>query len=89
MPAGLQIFDANGNVVLDTNDRMSRVLGSFWISASGSLTHGGLTTGQPFAIFCSHTVNSMPRFQFSGASMWWDYPWGGSPASGYVVFGVY
>lgn len=33
MPSGIQTFDPNGNVTLDTNDRLTRFLGWFTPSA--------------------------------------------------------
>lgn len=38
MAAGLQCWDAAGSPVLDTNYRVTRVLGSMTVTADGSLT---------------------------------------------------
>jgi hypothetical protein len=40
MPQGLQIWDATGTIILDTTDRLGRIIGSFTITngMTGTLT---------------------------------------------------
>lgn len=46
---GLQCFDANGNLILDITDRLTRVLGEFDTGlVNGSLNDDGLRTGTPW-----------------------------------------
>jgi len=51
MTAGLQIFDASGNIKVDISDRLLRFLGTPIIAGegtSGSVPNDGFLTGTPF-----------------------------------------
>lgn len=84
MTAGLIIWDANGNKVLDTSDRLTRVVGYRDVQASGTLTDGGLGMGTPFFV-CNFmgdvagVPNPMgmplwpPKISFSGTTMTWAF----------------
>lgn len=57
MPQGLQCWDANGNMALDTTDRLTRVLGEFDTGTSdGSMYDEYVLTGTPWYII-SKTQN--------------------------------
>lgn len=54
VPAGLQCFDANGNIILDTNSKTFKYFGTITVGSNGgSVTDGRFTSigGSPFA-FC-------------------------------------
>lgn len=65
MPAGLQVFDENGKVVLNLADRAARVISSFnvpgWTGTSRTLTHqipqSVLNQGTPF-VFYNRSLSS-------------------------------
>lgn len=50
MPQGLQCWDANGNLILDARERLTRVLGEVTVTnkSTGSLVNEELTNGQPW-----------------------------------------
>ncbi len=48
MPHGLQIWDGNGAIILDTNYMVGRVLGKINVTADGSLFDARLSKGRPF-----------------------------------------
>lgn len=53
MPQGLQVWDASGNVVMDTTTWVSQVLGSFALAAghgAGSISDANLAQGRPYVI---------------------------------------
>mgnify|MGYP007060063937 CR=1 FL=1 len=53
MASGLQIFDGQGRVVLDTSSYSGRLLGTTYIGAgpgSGTIWHDGFYSGTPFCI---------------------------------------
>lgn len=52
MADGLKVWDASGNLIVDTATRMSRVLGTTIVSAGaiGSITDAGFATGTPYCI---------------------------------------
>lgn len=89
MAVGIQVWDASGNLIMDTPTRMGRVLG---ITASGtsggSVTNSGFSTGTPFAVyvptggFTGVFGNLVPTF--SGTTMSW-----GVSDAGNIVYGVY
>jgi hypothetical protein len=82
MPQGLNLFDASGNVILDSNFRAAKILGT--VSATPGITtvnDSRLTLGTPFAfsriegsasIFDLFGINlqmASPAFAFSGSSL--------------------
>lgn len=66
MPQGLQVWDANGVNILDTNNLLGRVLGIREVaSASGSVTDARISQGRLF-----YTVySSAPQTDFLGGPM--------------------
>lgn len=101
MPAGLQIWDANGVPVLDTSNNIGRFLGSFMgVTYNGSINDPALLTGRPFAIIQIGTSDWAPdlyrfpdglSYSFSGANFSWAFQSYGSgiryPAN--IFYGVY
>lgn len=82
MPAGLQVFDANGRVVFDTNYRVSRILGIVQPGLGVSVYRDSrLLNGTPFAFYVFEGPTSAftvwtatpqmtaPQFAFSGDTM--------------------
>lgn len=85
MSAGLQVFDASGNLIVDTSTYLGRILGSVTIESgnSGSLVDAALLTGTPFAVPCTQFLDgydpfewdpgiSNPSISFSGNTMSWS-----------------
>lgn len=88
MPAGLQVWDEAGNLIIDTSTFMGRLIASIDASAmSGTATVPGLDQGIPFAIpildvgsgVQTYATVSMPQVTFSGNSVSWTRQ---TPASG-------
>jgi hypothetical protein len=52
MATGLKVWDASGNLIVDTSSRLTRILGYTTLSASGSgsVTDDGFLTGTPFYV---------------------------------------
>lgn len=100
MPAGLQVWDASGNSIIDTTTFIGRLIGSIDASAmSGSTNVTGLDQGIPFAVpimnsgttASTYSTVSIPRVTFSGNNVSWVRQ---SPATGGVpnvtlILGVY
>lgn len=93
MGIGLQIWDANGVLVFDTNDRVTKVHGRISISASGSAPFTLLRGNNPFYIFMPTSwdmVNfSPPNIGVSNDTITWTYPAGRSPLPGILLFGMF
>lgn len=59
MPAGLQIFDENGDCILDLTDSLCRILGSFVADAAyGSFTPPALDAAARVFAYCTYTGRS-------------------------------
>lgn len=76
MPAGLQVFDASGNLQLEISDRVYRLLTFVDIPTtnSGSQAIAGLDGGS--AVIGAVTVNTSrrgPTLGISGGSLTWNY----------------
>lgn len=102
MPAGLQVWDGSGNIMLDTSTIIGRTLGIIDASASsGSANVPGLDQGTPFAIPLlgqnaypttpQYDALTIPRCTFSGTTVSWvrqAIPTGYSTPSCKLVLGV-
>lgn len=89
MPQGLQVFDASGNTVFDTNYRPGRFHGSVSTgTTSGSINVPSLSQGTAFYMvlanfdpFISYTP---PSVSLSGTTISWT---AGSPCT--IYYGTY
>jgi len=79
MSQGLQIWDANGQLILDTTYRVARRLGTVTTGMSnGSLNIPDLSQGQPF--FISEALRDpgsyyvIPSVSISGTTLSWSFP---------------
>jgi hypothetical protein len=100
MAAGLQCFDASGNLIIDITSRLSRIAGSASVTANGSVALPA--GGSPWYAF-QNTVTpwgyismncQRPVFTISGTTLSWTYsaPASGTPAhtiTGLVFYGTY
>lgn len=99
MPAGLQIWDANGNLMLDTTDRLTKVLGTVTTTTSdGSVAVSVPTWG---AVWVQTTTLEsgdfavVPRTYYSNGRLYWVFEQGYNTPPAYfrvstrVTFGVY
>jgi hypothetical protein len=97
----MQVWDAQGRIVVDFTTRLSRVLGSTFINGtSGALGDGNLIQGQSFAIFqpsvlFQHISGDAPRpvITISGTTISWTYSGAASshhtPVQGWLFYGVF
>lgn len=94
MTAGLQVFDANGNLTLDITDRLTRVIGSFTVAAgaaAGSITVAQFSTGTPWVfplIYSINGDNTDPAFSISGTTLSWTANTA-ALIDVFVIYGVY
>ena len=65
MPIGLQVFDASGNTVLDTADRLNKVVGEVDINPSASRTN---TSGTVTADFGECTLWYIITYVYMGSA---------------------
>lgn len=84
MSQGLQVWDANGVLKVDTNIRYARFLGEVASSGSsnGSISHSGLALGTPFALVLPLPSGTKPEppkswifptIRFSGTTLIWEF----------------
>lgn len=82
MPFGLQTFDSEGDLMVDTNDRLGRLLGYLTGQANeGTITDDKLLEGTPWAVFILENTYGGASFLvepvFDGNTMSWsrtDFP---------------
>jgi hypothetical protein len=98
MPAGLQVWDAAGNLVVDITTRLSRFLGSVNSGTSGgSISVPDLAQGTPFYFVIisggAVPVGSFgPEVTFSGTNnttMSWSFASGRTPLAATIYYGVF
>lgn len=93
MTAGLQCFDASGQLTLDVTTRLGRIIGQVQTTGSaGSLTAPGFSQGEPF--FCLLPIaypgagasggTVWPKVSISGQTLSWS-----SGSQAYLLYGVY
>lgn len=93
MPQGLQVFNANGDIIFDTNTNAGRVLGVADVIAytTGSAVNDGLLTGRPFWVFQTTTTqyfSTAPTITASTTSnvISWSTQ---SSTNGIIIYGVF
>lgn len=96
---GLQIFDENGNTILDITDHLTRVLGEFETGAvNGSITDVAIQEGTFWYIQISLNYNTTPGnfsveapfiLDVDGAKISWVYENGDYRINKYILYGVY
>lgn len=81
MPAGLQVFDENGVLVVDTNDFLGRIVGSVSTNFNDGSIAADLSTGTPFAfpylLVTGQVVTSgsglAPEVTTTSSSVSWEF----------------
>lgn len=76
MTAGMQIFDAAGNLTLEVSDRVFRLLtiAQVGTTVTGSISVPGLDQGTPIIQAVSVTqTRRAPNISTSGNNVNWDY----------------
>jgi hypothetical protein len=94
MPAGLQIFDAAGNILLDTNTSICRVYGTVQVSGTGSVS---VPDGRPWYSILEKNSFGFEEcaYQFtigSNSISWTPYPsepFSPAPDDPLIVYGAY
>jgi hypothetical protein len=97
MPQGMQIFDASGATVVDTNVWMSQVLGSFTLAgphAAGSLTDANLAQGRPLLIVLPEQGNTGTNVSGNPVTSSVTISdntvnWNAAPYACRVIYGIY
>ncbi|NIF28323.1 hypothetical protein F3J44_18300 [Pantoea sp. Tr-811] len=100
MPQGLQVWDAQGRLILDVTDRLSRILGQVATgSAAGAIAVPEFAAGYgtPWAFVQQRNASAnqfgkrCARVTISGTTLSWDFPglssWEILPAV--IQYGVY
>jgi hypothetical protein len=91
MPQGLQIFDNSGALVLDTNTRVTRILGTAIVSENGSMYVATSPGGRLFAyVVAGDVVNVssvVPVVVVSGNTISWYLDGTGEEGAGSNVPG--
>ena len=95
MSAGLQIWDASGNLIFDTPTRCGRVLGTVSFgNTNGSVSNAQFAAGTPFW-FVSQTSPGYAAYQptIAVASNTLTWTWSTSGAAGNqggtIIYGIY
>ncbi|AMR79457.1 hypothetical protein A2G96_17865 [Cupriavidus nantongensis] len=79
MPAGLQVFDQNGALVLDIGHRLARITGMFYTGKNtGYYDIPGTNTGDPWFAAVATNRPAEPvgeaSFSLSGNRLFWSFP---------------
>jgi len=92
MPAGVQTFDAAGNIIVDITTRITRVGGVASIPAgsTGSVAVPNASQGAIWYAFL-HTSGERyyPNITVSGGTISWTPSTQGTPSDKSIIFGVY
>ena len=97
MPAGLQIWDADGTNILNTNMRIARIVGVVTVASNGSLYDARMTTGVPFGygqvngavLRPNSPLVSTAYVSFSGGTVSWVVSELAAGQSVTIYYGVY
>lgn len=100
MPQGLQVFDANGQIVLDVTDRLTKILGTLTTTTSdGSLAipaPGWGTVWIQMSAVSGEDFLAVPRVYYQGGAIYWTFSGasGVAPPASFrrpvqLIYGVY
>ncbi len=95
MPSGMQVFNADGSLAMDTNDSITRILGTVQTTrnVNGSLT-ADFDQGRPFFMMLSRGASGftiMPDVAINGRVLSWSYSGknGSATSDVFIVYGLY
>ena len=95
MPSGFQAFAADGTVVLDTNDSITRILGTAQLTrnVNGSLV-ADFDQGRPFFMYLSRGASGytvLPDISISGRTLSWSYSGKNqnNTTDAFILYGLY
>lgn len=98
---GLQIWNASGTLILDSSDRLGRIVGSARVAGTNGGVGADLSQGTPFYSFqpdflFKHVsqITPPPVFTINASGISWIYDTDGGttnryPVTGMVFFGVF
>jgi len=101
MPAGLQLFNASGALLLDTSDRLGRIVGAVQLKGFNGQMSADLSSGTPFWSFqpdflFAHTTQQTPppiiTIDSNGVSWMYSSTSGlnyAKPITGWLFYGVF
>lgn len=100
MPQGLQVFDEQGNCVLDVTDRLTKILGTVRANkANGNIQNDKMSTSNGWAIFISDSKDlyveqlwhETPTVKVYDGGVKWEYKITGEELKfdGLIIYGLY
>lgn len=100
MTFGLRVWDAAGNLEVDSSTRMGIFLGSVDVNTrTGSITDSRLLGGEPWSCITTgylsaefsfqNGVTGYPIISFSGNTMFWDYADATYVATVTIIYGIH
>lgn len=90
MSFGLQVFNAAGGIILDTNTRAARILARISTgTANGSYTYSGAFSGELQAVLDAPNYGNggsrIPSVSVSGTTVNWSFSAGLEPARACII----
>ena len=95
MAQGLQVFDGNGKLSLNVNDRITKIVGTVHISENGSITNEQLNQGTIWYYPCKFSrpastgFITFPEITIEGTTIKWTYPSTVKRVEMDLIYGVY
>ena len=103
VPQGLQVFDENGNTIVDTSERLTKYLGTFTVptdAVSGEIINPEIGDGElwytikieglsGYHPYQDGVVTSYPRITKGDGKILWSYPSSAARFGAVVHYGVY
>lgn len=97
MAYGLRVWDENGNLTLDTNDRLVKVLGTFSTNGrrTGSRYDAKLSGGELWFVVTDRSANGSIfssrgiTVTASGTSLQWSFPREAEDFDATIIYGVW
>jgi hypothetical protein len=90
----MQVYDASGNIIVDTSTKLGQILGTVSTGISnGSVTNSAFSFGAPFYFILpsGSGYNVQPDVDITGATLSWSWVTSGesynNPCT--IIYGVY
>jgi hypothetical protein len=83
-----ELYNADGTLQLDLSSRITKVLGTLYITGAGSLSNAGLAAGTLFYVFNvtgQYIKPGYPTITQNGTTISWTAP----PSPVHMTYGIY
>lgn len=91
MPAGIETFDVNGQLIISTTTKLARILGTQFVgTGSGTIVNSAFQQGTPFFVFQTLGLDDgVGQFRSNASVVGDTLSWSNPGNAATIIYGVY